>query len=358
MITLKKMTHQNIDSLLGAEAEQLLQHSCGTITKDQIHLTGPRHVEQVFNDSDRSKAVKQSLRRLYHHGRLGDSGYLSIFPVDQGVEHTAGYSFVNNPDYFDPENVVKLALEAGCNGVVSTLGVLGLVSGKYADQIPFIVKLNHNERLTQPHTYDQVMFAQVKQAGELGAAGVGATIYFGSPQARRQIQEVSQAFAQAHRHGMFTVLWTYPRNSDWLKDEVNYESAADITGQANYLGVTIEADLIKQKMPTVANGFQVFDFGKYKDEMYPQLIGNHPIDWVRYQVANCYLGKIGLINSGGASQGEDDLAMAVKSAVINKRGGGSGMIMGRKVFNRPFEKGVALVQAVQDVYLDEEIGVA
>ena len=352
------MTHQDILNLLGSDAENLLSHSCQLITKEQIHLTGPKHVDQIFNDSDRSKAVKQSLKRLYYHGRLGGTGYLSIFPVDQGIEHTAGYSFANNSIYFDPENIVKLALEADCNGVASTLGVLGLVSGKYAAKIPFIAKLNHSEMMSYPHKYDQTKFSMVKQAFDLGAAGVGATIYFGSDQSRRQIQEISWAFAEAHKLGMFTVLWCYPRNAGWKKGDVNYESAADVTGQANYLGVTIEADIIKQKMPTLANGFETIGFSKHNKEMYQNLIGDHPIDWLRYQVANCYLGKIGLINSGGGSQGENDLQDAVRSAVINKRGGGSGMIMGRKVFNRPFDKGVAIMQAVQDVYLDDEITVA
>lgn len=358
MIALKNMTHQDILSLLGSEAEDLLNHTCTTISKDQLHLPQPQHVNLVFKDSDRSRAVRQNLKRLYHHGRLGRTGYLSIFPVDQGIEHTAGYSFVNNPLYFDPENIVRLAVEAGCNGVASTLGVLGLVAAKYAAKIPFIVKLNHNELMTYPYEYDQVMFAQVKQAYELGAAGVGATVYFGSPSARRQLQEVARAFAQAHQLGMLTILWTYPRNQSWRKGETNHESAADITGQANYLGVTIEADIIKQKLPTSSDGWQHFEFPKYKEETYDKLIGKHPIDWVRYQVTNCYLGKISLINSGGGSQGEDDLKNAIKAAVINKRGGGAGMIIGRKIFNRSFEKGLALMQAVQDVYLDDEIQVA
>ena len=358
MIALKDMTHQDILNLLGSEAENLLSHSCQKITKDQIHSTGSKHIDEVFKDSDRSKTVKNNLKRLYNHGRLGGTGYLSIFPVDQGIEHTAGYSFANNPMYYDPENIVRLALEANCSGVASTLGVLGLISTKYASKIPFIAKLNHNELLTYPQSHNQIMFAQVKQAYQLGAVGVGATIYFGSKHSRNQIQEVTQAFARAHELGMFTVLWCYPRNPEWKKDNINYESAADITGQANYLGVTIEADIIKQKMPSVANGFEVIGFSKHNEAMYQNLIGEHPIDWLRYQVANCYMGKIGLINSGGASHGENDLQDAIKSAVINKRGGGSGMIMGRKVFNRPFDKGIALMQAVQDVYLDEEIVIA
>jgi class I fructose-bisphosphate aldolase len=274
------------------------------------------------------------------------------------VEHTAGYSFAHNRAYFDPENIVKLAIEAECSAVASTLGVLGLVSGKYAAKIPFIVKLNHNERLTYPLDYDQVMFASVQQAHQMGAAGVGATIFFGSPHSRRQIVEVSQAFHQAHQLGMFTMLWAYPRNKNWRKEQTNYETSADITGQANYLGVTLEADIIKQKLPTLERAFDKLDFSKYSSEMYQNLLSPHPIDLLRYQVINCFAGKISLLNSGGGSQGQDDLYQAIAVAVINKRGGGSGMIMGRKVFNRPFDKGVALIKAVQDVYLDPEIDLA
>lgn len=353
------MNYQEIIDLLGEEADSLLNHTCQTITKDQIHQPNANHVNQVFGQSDRSKAVKNNLKRLYLSGRLGSTGYLSIFPVDQGVEHTAGYSFAQNPLYFDPENIVKLAVEAECSAVASTLGVLSLVSHRYAAKIPFIVKLNHNELLTYPNEPDQVMFAQVKQAAEMGAAGVGATIYFGSPQSRRQIQEVSAAFYEAHQLGLFTVLWCYPRNKEWQIQGEDYETSSDITGQAIYLGATLGADLVKQKLPTAnLQSFEQLKFAKHSPEQYQQLLSDHPIDQVRYQVANAFMGKIGLVNSGGGSSGDEDLMLAIRTAVINKRGGGTGLIMGRKVFNRPFEKGVALVRAVQDVYLEDQVTIA
>lgn len=353
------MNYQEIVDVLGDEAESLLSHSCTKIPLDKIHLTGPRHVDEVFKHSDRPKQVIANLKRLYNWGRLGGTGYLSIFPVDQGVEHTAGYSFAHNPLYFDPEQIVKLALAAETSAVASTLGVLGLIAKRYATQIPFIVKINHNELLSYPNTHNQTIFAQVKQAQQMGAAGVGATIYFGSTESRKQLTAISQAFYEAHQLGMFTVLWCYPRNENFVKEDRNLETAADITGQANYLGVTIEADIIKQKLPTSsARSFELLDFAKYSDEQYDNLMGDHPIDLVRYQVLNCYAGKIGLINSGGPSQGDNDLKEAIRTAVINKRGGGSGLIIGRKIFNRPFDKGVALLKAVQDVYLSDEVKLA
>lgn len=352
------MTFDDIVTLLGGEAKSLLSHSCQRLTKEQIHHTSARHVSEVFKHSDRSAKVQNNLKKLYGQGRLGGTGYLAIFPVDQGIEHTAGYSFAHNPAFFDPETIVRMAVESGANGVTSSLGVLGLVSSKYADKIPFIVKLNHNELLSYPNSHDQVMFAQVQQAFDMGARGVGATIYFGSPESRRQITEVAAAFAEAHRLGLFTILWCYPRNEHFQTENANLETSADISGQACYLGVSIEADIIKQKMPTVMDGFRQLGYSKYSDELYQTLMTNHPIDLVRYQVANCYMGKIGLLNSGGSSFGDDDVQQAVRSAVINKRAGGSGLIMGRKVFNRSFDKGLALLQAVQDVYLEPQITLA
>jgi class I fructose-bisphosphate aldolase len=351
------LSHSEIIRVLGPVAENLLSHECQAAPRTLIESPSPYHVEGVFRQSDRSEKVIANLHKLYGSGTLADTGYLSIFPVDQGIEHTAGYSFARNPAYFDPENIVKLAIAAGCNGVTSTLGVLGLVSGRYADKVPFIVKLNHNELLTYPLKHDEVMFASVKQAAEMGAVGVGATIYFGSPESNRQIQEVSQAFELAHKLGLLTILWCYPRNSAFVTTDANYEESADITGQAIHLGVTIEADIIKQKLPTSAGGMRAVAVGKYTDETY-QLIGNHPIDWVRYQVLNSYAGKISVINSGGEYTGANDLQSVVQATVINKRGGGAGMITGRKIFNRPVADGVALMQAVQSVYLDKEITVA
>jgi len=352
------MDYQKISSLLGKEAQDLLSHSCNKIPAEQIHHPCANHVEQVFSNSDRSKTVIDNLKKLYNHGRLAKTGYLSILPIDQAIEHTAAYSFYHNPIYFDPENIVKLALEGGCNGITSTLGVLGLTCKKYAEKIPYIVKLNHNELLTYPTKHDQHMFAQVHQAYNMGAVGVGATIYYGSKESNRQIEEVSWAFAKAHELGLFTVLWCYPRNEAWKKDGKNYESGGDVTAQAIHLGVTIEADIIKQKMPTKDAAFSELQFSKYNLEMYKRLASSHAIDLVRYQVAHAYMGKISLLNSGGESVGEDDLAEAVKSAVINKRGGGAGLIMGRKAFQRPMADGVKILNAVQDVYLCPEVTVA
>ncbi|HQM15995.1 MAG TPA: class I fructose-bisphosphate aldolase [Candidatus Woesebacteria bacterium] len=351
------MNITSIQSLLGDEAENLLTYQCQHINRDQIEQpTGTLHKE-VFSQSDRSPAVLKNLQRLYHHGRLKGTGYLSILPVDQAIEHTAAYSFYHNPIYFDPENIVKLAIEGGCNGVASTLGVLGLTCGKYGSKIPYIVKVNHNELLTYPTKHEQHMFAQVHQAYNMGAVGVGATIYFGSPDSNRQIEEVSWAFARAHELGMFTILWCYPRNSFWQKPDMNYESAFDVTAQAIHLGVSIEADIIKQKFPNHLAAFSDLDFAKYDREMYQKLASPHPIDLVRYQVAHAYLGKISLLNSGGES-GHNDLRDAVRTAVINKRGGGAGLILGRKAFQKPFEEGIELLQAVQDVYLCPEIDLA
>jgi class I fructose-bisphosphate aldolase len=347
----------NIKELLGSAAGDLLTHQCRTISKDLLHLPSPNFIDDIFSVSDRSRRVIESLDRLFSHGRLANTGYLSILPVDQGVEHSAGASFSPNPIYFDPENIVKLAIEGGCNGVASTLGVLGMVSQKYADRIPFIVKINHNELLSYPNGYDQIMFGSVKQAYNMGAVGVGATIYFGSPESHHQLQDIRCAFEHAHELGMFTILWCYLRNSAFKKDGVDYHTAADLTGQANYLGVTIEADIIKQKQPTCNGGFVKLDFGKTSPVVYEKLTSDHPIDLTRYQVANCYMGRIGLINSGGAS-GANDLKQAIRTAVINKRAGGAGLISGRKAFQKPIKDGVALLHVIQDVYLDKEISIA
>ena len=346
-----------IKKILGEESDYLLKHKCQTISKDLLHLPEPDFVENIFNISDRSLQVRQNLKTLFNHGRLKGTGYLSILPVDQGIEHSAGASFAPNPIYFDPENIVKLAIEGGCNGVASTLGVLGMISRKYADKIPFIVKLNHNELLSYPNHYDQRMFATVEQAYEMGAIGVGATIYFGSEESRRQIEEVSLAFSQAHQLGMFTVLWCYLRNAAFKKDSIDYHDSADLTGQANHLGVTIQADLIKQKQPTNNGGYLALKFGRTSPLVYEKLTSEHPIDLTRYQVVNCYMGRIGLINSGGPS-GENDLQQAVKTAVINKRAGGMGIISGRKTFQKPMEEGIEIFHAIQDVYLCPEITVA
>ncbi len=352
------MTTEQITELLGKEAESLLSHVCVKIPKHVIHETGSNHVQQIFSRSDRSKVVQKNLQRLYGSGRLAHTGYLSIFPVDQAMEHTAAYSFASNPIYFDPENIIRMAIEGGTNGVATTLGVLGLHAKKYADKIPFIVKINHSEHLTLPEITDQLLFASVEQAQQLGAAGIGATIYFGSPESHRQIIEISRAFARAHELGLFTILWCYPRSPEYIKGRKDYSSSVDITSQAIQIGVTIEADIIKQKMPNALRGFQDLEFSKYSPEMYDRLLTDHPIDLVRYQLAHSYLGKIGLINSGGEANGTEDMFEAVRSAVINKRGGGSGLIMGRKVFKRPFKDGVALLHAVQDVYLDRSITIA
>ena len=350
----------NITELLGEEASSLLEHTCTTVPKEKIAVPGGDFIDRVFSHSDRSIPVLRSMGQLLDHGRLGGTGYLSILPVDQGIEHSAGASFAPNPDYFDPENIVKLAIEGGCNGVASTLGVLGLVSRKYAHKIPFILKINHNELLTYPNDYDQKLFASVRQAFDMGCVGIGATIYFGSENSGRQIQEISEAFEEAHALGMCTILWCYLRNSAFKADGKDYH--ADLTGQANHLGVTLQADIIKQKLPVTNGGYKAVQmgessYGKIDDRMYTDLVTDHPIDLVRYQVANNYMGRIGLINSGGAS-GKNDLQQAVRTAVVNKRGGGMGLISGRKAFQKPFAEGVKLLNAIQDVYLDDAITVA
>jgi class I fructose-bisphosphate aldolase len=362
MATITGPSVEFISDLLGADAEALLDHRCETIDASLLYLPGPDFVERVLLDTDRSTRTIRNLRQLFDHGRLAGTGYLSILPVDQGIEHSAGASFAPNPAYFDPERIVELAIEGGCNAVASTVGVLGAVSRKYAHRIPFIVKLNHNELLTLPNRFDQVPFASVKRAWEMGAAGVGATIYFGSAESTRQLREVSEAFEEAHRLGMFTVLWCYLRNSAFKADK-DYHAAADLTGQANHLGVTIEADIIKQKLPENNDGYGAMNsngasYGKTSSLVYSQLSSEHPIDLCRYQVANCYMGRAGLINSGGASAGESDLAEAVRTAVINKRAGGTGLISGRKAFQRPMAEGIKLLNAIQDVYLAREITVA
>jgi len=343
--------------ILGKESETLLKHQCKTIPKDKIHQPGPDFVDRIFAQSDRGNRVLGNLNWLYNHGRLAGTGYVSILPVDQGIEHTAGASFAPNPEYFDPENIIKLAVEGGCNAVASTLGVLGLTSRKYAHKIPYLVKINHNELLTYPNSYDQRLFASVKQAWDMGAVAIGATIYFGSENSDRQIEEISAAFEEAHSYGMFTVLWCYLRNSDFKKDGTDYHSASDMTSQANHLGVTIEADIIKQKQATNNGGFTAINFAKTSPLVYDKLTSDHPIDLVRYQVAGCYMGRIGMINSGGAS-GKNDLQQAVKTAVINKRAGGQGLISGRKAFQRPMKEGVELLNAIQDVFLDKDIQLA
>jgi len=350
-----------IGELLGPEADSLLKHVCKTVPKQSLHLPGPDFVDRIFVPSDRNPRVLSNLQRFFGTGRLAGTGYLSILPVDQGIEHSGGASFAKNPAYFDPENIVKLALEGGCNAVASTYGVLGMVARKYAHKIPFLVKINHNELLTYPNQFNQVLFGTVKEAHEMGAAAVGATIYFGSDQSTRQIIEVSEAFAHAHELGMATVLWCYLRNGAFKKDK-DYHVAADLTGQANHLGVTIQADIIKQKLPENNGGFKALNmggssYGKFDERMYTELSSDHPIDLTRYQVANCYMGRAGLINSGGAS-GKNDLADAVKTSVINKRAGGMGLISGRKAFQRPMADGVKLLNAIQDVYLDDSITVA
>jgi class I fructose-bisphosphate aldolase len=352
-----------IETLLADKAESLLGFNNPKISKDRLHLPGPDVVDNFFSVSDRNNRVLVNLQRLFGHGRLAGTGYLSILPVDQGIEHSAGASFAKNPDYFDPENIVKLALEGGCNAVASTFGVLGAVSRKYAHKIPFLVKINHNELLTYPNKFDQIMFGTVKQASEMGAAAVGATIYFGSEQSTRQIVEVSQAFAMAHEMGMATVLWCYLRNNAFKTKEKDYHVSADLTGQANHLGVTIQADIIKQKLPENNGGFKALNtgsssYGKLDERIYTELTSDHPIDLCRYQIANCYMGRAGLINSGGESKGAADTQNAVITAVINKRAGGMGLISGRKAFQRPRKDGIALLNAIQDVYLCKEVTVA
>jgi len=364
MATTADMTTSRLEELLGDDAETLLSHQCQTVTKDNLHLPGPDFIDRVFVDSDRPTTVLRNLQWLLNSGRLAGTGYVSILPVDQGIEHSGAASFAPNPIYFDPENLVKLAIEGGCNAFASTLGVLGAVSRKWAHKFPFIVKLNHNQLLTYPNEYDQIMFSSVQRAYELGAAGVGATIYYGSEQSSRQIVEVAQAFEEAHRLGMFTVLWCYLRNSSFKQDGTDYHLAADLTGQANHLGVTIEADIIKQKLPENNGGYQAMaqaaggSYGKTHKLVYEKLTTDNPIDLTRWQVVNCYLGRAGLINSGGASAGETDLQEAVRTAVINKRAGGMGLISGRKAFQRPMDEGIALLHAIQDVYLSPEVTVA
>lgn len=347
----------HLQTLLGDEASYLLEHQCKTISKDKLYLPNPDFIDRIFSQTDRKPAVLRSLAQMYNFGRLAGTGYLSILPVDQGVEHSAGASFAVNPDYFDPENIVKLAIEGGCNAVASTLGALGAVARRYAHKIPFLVKLNHNELLSYPNTYDQIYFAQVEQAWEMGAVAIGATIYFGSAESHRQIQETSQAFERAHELGMATVLWCYLRNNAFKKDKVDYSTSADLTGQANHLGVTIEADIIKQKQATNNGGFKALQFGKTSDLVYDRLTTDHPIDLTRYQVANCYMGRLGLINSGGES-GKNDLVEAVRTAIINKRAGGTGLISGRKAFQKSMKDGIQLLNYIQDVYLESSITIA
>jgi class I fructose-bisphosphate aldolase len=347
-----------IEEILGDEAASLLQYQCKTVPKETLHLPGPDYVERIYSISDRPTRVLTTLQSLLDHGRLGGTGYVSILPVDQGIEHSAGASFAPNPMYFDPENIVKLAIEGGCNAVASTLGVLGSVARKYAHKIPFLLKLNHNEFLSYPNAYDQIKFGAVTQAFEMGAQGVGATIYFGSEESKRQIVEVTEAFQEAHELGMFTVLWCYLRNPAFKTKEKDFHVAADLTGQANHLGVTIEADIIKQKLPENNGGYNAVNFGKTHKKVYSDLSSDHPIDLTRYQLANCYMGRAGLINSGGASSGESDLKEAVKTAIINKRAGGMGLISGRKAFQRPMKEGAQLLNAIQDIYLNKDVTIA
>ena len=352
------MSAFDITSILGDKSEYYLSHVSKTIDKSLIYNPGPQIIDQVWTASDRNIPTLNNMQRLLGHGRLADTGYLSILPVDQGIEHTAGASFAPNPLYFDPENIVKLAIEGGCNAVASTYGVLGSVARKYAHKIPFIVKINHNELLTYPNSYNQILFGTVKEAWNMGAAAVGATIYFGSEESRRQIIEISEAFEYAHELGMVTILWCYLRNNAFKKDGVDYHESADITGQANHLGATIQADIVKQKLPTNNGGFTAIGFAKTNPKIYTELTSEHPIDLCRYQVANGYMGRVGLINSGGESHGSSDLRDAVTTAVINKRAGGMGLISGRKAFQRPMNEGVELLNAIQNVYLDKSIGLA
>ncbi len=351
------LSTDRIVELLGSESDYLLNHTSTTIPKELLHLPGPDVVDRLWVHSDRSPQVLRSLQTLYGTGRLGGTGYLSILPVDQGIEHSAGASFAPNPIYFDPENIIKLAIEGGCNAVATTFGVLASVARKYAHKIPFIVKINHNELLTYPNKYDQILYGTIEEAWNLGAVAVGATIYFGSPESNRQIVEIAEAFEAAHELGMATVLWAYLRNPAFKKDGVDYHVAADLTGQANHLGVTLKADIIKQKQPETNGGFTALKFGKTHPLMYEKLTSDHPIDLTRYQVANCYMGRVGLINSGGPS-GQNDLQQAVRTAVVNKRAGGAGLISGRKAFQKPMEEGVKLLHAIQDVYLNPDIDIA
>jgi fructose-bisphosphate aldolase, class I len=346
-----------IESVLGAQTGALLEHRCKTIPKESLHLPGPDFIDRVLVGSDRPPAVLRNLASIFHHGRLSGTGYLSILPVDQGIEHSAGASFAPNPQYFDPENILRLAIEGGCNAVATTLGTLGSVARKYAHKLPFILKINHNEFLSYPNSFDQILFASVEQAFEQGCVGVGATIYFGSEESKRQIQEITQAFAHAHELGMFCVLWCYLRNSAFKTKEADYHVSADLTGQANHIGVTIEADIVKQKLPENNGGFNALNFGKTSKKVYSELTTDHPIDLTRYQVANCYMGRAGLINSGGAS-GDNDIQDAVRTAVINKRAGGTGLISGRKAFQKPMPEGVKILNAIQDVYLSKDVTIA
>lgn len=351
------MAFQQILEILGEESETLLNHRCETIPRDRLHLPGPDFIDRVFLHSNRNPQTIRNLSAIFNHGRLAGTGYVSILPVDQGIEHSAGASFAPNPEYFDPENIVKLAIEGGCNAVATTFGGLAMLSRKYAHKIPLIVKINHNEMLSYPNQYDQIMFGSVDDAWELGAAAVGATIYFGSEESSRQIVEVSEAFERAHELGLATILWCYTRNNAFKTDDNDYHTAADLTGQANHLGVTIQADIIKQKSPTVNGGFTALKFGKTHPDVYDKLTTDHPVDMTRYQVANCYMGRAGLINSGGAS-GKSDLKEAVETAVINKRAGGTGLISGRKAFQRSMKDGIELLNRIQDVYLAKEIDIA
>jgi class I fructose-bisphosphate aldolase len=358
MATATATSLNDIEALLGADARSLLDHRSETVAKEHLHLPGPDFVDRIWTGSDRNLRVLRSLQTLFNHGRLAGTGYVSILPVDQGIEHSAGASFAPNPEYFDGGKIVELAIEGGCNAVASTFGVLGSVARKFAHRIPFIVKINHNEFLSYPNRYDQIEFGTVREAWELGAVAVGATIYFGSEESSRQIVEIARAFHQAHELGMATVLWCYLRNPAFTKDGVNYEVSADLTGQANHLGVTIEADIIKQKAPENNGGYNAIKFGRTSKLVYERLTTDHPIDLTRYQVVNCYMGRVSLINSGGASSGETDLAEAVRTAVVNKRAGGTGLISGRKAFQRPMKDGIALLNAVQDVYLNPDVTVA
>lgn len=353
------MSIENIVSLLGdQEARFLLDHKCNTISKDLLHLPGADFVDRIWINSNRSAQVLRSIQSLYNTGRLSGTGYLSILPVDQGIEHSAGASFAPNPIYFDSENIIKLAIEGGCNAVASTFGVLASVNRKYAHKIPFIVKINHNEFLSYPNSFEQIMFGSIKNAWEMGAVAVGATIYFGSADSRRQIVEVAKAFDYAHELGMATILWCYTRNDAFKKDGIDYHTAADLTGQANHLGVTIQADIIKQKLPTNNGGYNAIKFGKTHSKVYTDLSTDHPIDLTRYQLANCFMGRAGLINSGGESKGATDMAEAITTAIVNKRAGGQGLISGRKAFQKPINEGIALLNAIQDVYLNKEINIA
>ena len=358
MATVTRGSLEKLEELLGPGAQDLLEHVCKTVPKEQLHVPGPDFIDRVWKDSDRPTRVLSSLQALHNHGRLAGTGYLSILPVDQGIEHTAGASFAPNPIYFDSEKIIELAIEAGCNAVASTFGVLGSVARRYAHRIPFICKLNHNELMTYPNHYDQILFGTVKEAWEMGAVAVGATIYFGSAESDRQLQEIAVAFHHAHELGMATVLWCYVRNNAFKKDGVNYETAADLTGQANHLGVSIQADIIKQKLPDTNRGFEVIGFAKTAPAVYEKLSSDHPIDLCRYQVISNYMGRSGLINSGGESKGAADMKDAVRTAVINKRAGGTGLISGRKSFQRPMKEGVELLHAIQDVYLNQSVTIA